>query len=184
MHPAELRYRCQLDSTSRSLMRTAMSQMQLSARAYHRLLKPPCRRLRRCCQSMPAGYQTEVGECGAMLNQGQRQLISIARAILADPRILILDETTASVVIRTEALIQQALDHLLEGRTSFVIAHRLSTVRNADMILAMDEGRSVERSTHKELLDNDALYADLYRRKFYAPLGTRGWGAGSRKQEA
>ena len=120
---------------------------------------------------MTTGYQTEVGERGGMISQGQRQLISIARAILANPRILILDEATASVDTRTEALIQQALDHLLLGRTSFVIAHRLSTVRNADMILAMNEGQIIERGTHEELLSNDSLYADLYRRQFYTPPG-------------
>jgi len=118
---------------------------------------------------MPDGYQTEVGERGGMLSQGQRQLVSIARAVLADPRILILDEATASVDTRTEALIQEALAKLLAGRTSFVIAHRLSTVRNADMILALDEGLIVERGGHEDLLAQDGLYADLYRRQFYIP---------------
>ncbi len=119
---------------------------------------------------LPEGYETEVGERGGLLSQGQRQLISIARAILADPRILILDEATASVDTRTEALIQEALAHLLKGRTSFVIAHRLSTVRNADVILALDEGQIVERGTHDELLARQGLYADLYRRQFYVPV--------------
>jgi ABC-type multidrug transport system fused ATPase/permease subunit len=96
-------------------------------------------------------------------------LISIARAILADPRILILDEATASIDTRTEVLIQRALGRLLEGRTSFVIAHRLSTVRSADMVLVIDEGRIVERGTHDELLSRNGLYADLYRRQFYEP---------------
>ena len=118
---------------------------------------------------LPDGYETEVGERGGLISQGQRQLVSIARAILADPRILILDEATASVDTRTEALIQKALAHLLDGRTSFVIAHRLSTVRNADIILAMDEGEIVERGGHAELLANNGLYADLYRRQFYVP---------------
>jgi len=118
---------------------------------------------------LPEGYDTEVGERGGLISQGQRQLVSIARAILADPRILILDEATASVDTRTEALIQEALAHLLAGRTSFVIAHRLSTVRNADVILAMDEGEIVERGGHAELLAKDGLYADLYRRQFYVP---------------
>ncbi len=118
---------------------------------------------------LPDGYDTEVGERGGMISQGQRQLVSIARAILADPRILILDEATASVDTRTEALIQKALAHLLAGRTSFVIAHRLSTVRNADVILALDEGEVVERGTHDDLLTRDGLYADLYRRQFYVP---------------
>lgn len=118
---------------------------------------------------LPEKYETEVGERGSMLSQGQRQLISIARAVLADPRILILDEATASVDTRTEVLIQDALNRLLEGRTSFVIAHRLSTVRKADVILAMDEGQIVERGTHDELLEKDGLYAELYQRQFYVP---------------
>jgi ATP-binding cassette subfamily B multidrug efflux pump len=118
---------------------------------------------------LPEKYDTEVGERGSMLSQGQRQLISIARAVLADPRILILDEATASVDTRTEALIQDALNQLLKGRTSFVIAHRLSTVRKADLILAMNEGQIVERGTHKELLEKEGLYADLYQRQFYVP---------------
>ena len=118
---------------------------------------------------LPEGYQTEVGERGGMLSQGQRQLVAIARAVLADPRILILDEATASVDTRTEALIQEALAHLLSGRTSFVIAHRLSTVRNADVILALDEGEIVERGSHDELLAQEGLYSDLYRRQFYVP---------------
>lgn len=118
---------------------------------------------------LPEGYQTEVGERGGMLSQGQRQLVSIARAVLADPRILILDEATASVDTRTEALIQEALAHLLAGRTSFVIAHRLSTVRNADVILALEDGKIVERGNHAELLAQNGLYADLYRRQFYLP---------------
>ncbi len=118
---------------------------------------------------LPDGYETEVGERGGLISQGQRQLVSIARAILADPRILILDEATASVDIRTEALIQEALANLLAGRTSFVIAHRLSTVRNADVILALDEGEIVERGGHDKLLAQDGLYADLYRRQFYVP---------------
>ena len=120
-------------------------------------------------EQLPEKYNTEVGERGGLLSQGQRQLISIARAILADPRILILDEATASVDTRTEVLIQKALSTLLEGRTSFVIAHRLSTVRNADIILAMDDGEIVERGTHEDLIKKDGLYADLYRRQFYVP---------------
>jgi ATP-binding cassette, subfamily B, multidrug efflux pump len=118
---------------------------------------------------LPEGYQTQVGERGGMLSQGQRQLIAIARAILADPRVLILDEATASVDTRTEMLIQQALNKLLKGRTSFVIAHRLSTVRNADLVLVLNEGRIVERGIHAELLAKGGLYADLYQRQFYFP---------------
>ena len=118
---------------------------------------------------LPQRYETQVGERGGMLSQGQRQLISIARAILANPRILILDEATASVDTRTEALIQKALGRLLKGRTSFVIAHRLSTVRNADQVLVIDQGRIVERGAHAELLASGGLYADLYNRQFYVP---------------
>jgi ABC-type multidrug transport system fused ATPase/permease subunit len=116
---------------------------------------------------LPEGYATQVGERGGMLSHGQRQLISIARAILADPRILILDEATASVDTRTEVLIQRALGRLLRGRTSIVIAHRLSTVRNADLVLVLNEGEIVERGTHTELLARGGLYAELYRRQFY-----------------
>jgi ATP-binding cassette subfamily B protein/subfamily B ATP-binding cassette protein MsbA len=120
---------------------------------------------------MPAGYQTEVGERGGMLSLGQRQLISIARAVLANPRILILDEATASVDTRTEVLIQKALSKLLKGRTSFVIAHRLSTVRNADQVLVLDDGRIIEQGTHMDLLAQQGLYAELHRRQFYTPEG-------------
>ncbi|MFO8036962.1 MAG: ABC transporter ATP-binding protein [Anaerolineales bacterium] len=118
---------------------------------------------------LPEGYETQVGERGSMLSQGQRQLISIARAILADPRILILDEATSSVDTRTESLIQSALDRLLAGRTSFIIAHRLSTVRNADIIYVLDEGEIVEEGTHDELLNQGGLYAELYQRQFFVP---------------
>ncbi len=115
---------------------------------------------------LPQGYQTVLGERGNSLSQGQRQLVAFARAILADPRILILDEATSSVDTRTEMLIQQALEQLLRGRTSFVIAHRLSTIRNADQVLVIDDGRIVERGTHDRLLEQGGLYADLYRRQF------------------
>jgi ATP-binding cassette subfamily B protein/subfamily B ATP-binding cassette protein MsbA len=117
-------------------------------------------------ERLPDGYQTRVGERGGGISQGQRQLIGIARAILADPRILILDEATSSVDTRTEALIQQALRVLLKGRTSFVIAHRLSTIREADQVLVMQQGQIVERGTHDQLLAEDGLYAELYRRQF------------------
>ncbi len=112
------------------------------------------------------GYQTVLGERGAGLSQGQRQLLSIARAALADPRILILDEATSSVDTRTERMIQQAFDVLLEGRTSFVIAHRLSTIQNADMLLVLDKGQIVERGTHKELLAEHGFYYNLYMSQF------------------
>ncbi len=115
---------------------------------------------------LPEGYDTNIGERGATLSQGQRQLISFARAVLADPRILILDEATANIDTRTELLIQRALGTLLEGRASLVIAHRLSTVRNADLILVMQNGRIVERGSHHELMERGGLYADLYNRQF------------------
>jgi ATP-binding cassette subfamily B protein/subfamily B ATP-binding cassette protein MsbA len=118
---------------------------------------------------LPDGFKGEVGERGRLLSQGQRQLIAISRAILADPRILILDEATASIDTQTEVLIQRALQKLLAGRTSFVIAHRLSTVRNADLVLVIDQGEIVERGTHKELMAMGGLYADLYNRQFYQP---------------
>ncbi|MBM4413141.1 MAG: ABC transporter ATP-binding protein [Chloroflexi bacterium] len=112
------------------------------------------------------GYQTILGPQGVSLSQGQRQLIGIARAILAKPRILILDEATSSVDTRTELLIQQALERLLRGRTSFVIAHRLSTVRGADRIVVLDHGNIVEIGSHDELLLKNGTYADLYKRQF------------------
>jgi ATP-binding cassette subfamily B protein len=117
-------------------------------------------------ERLPEGYQTVLGERGSGLSQGQRQLIAIARAALANPRILILDEATSSVDTRTERLIQKALDSLLEGRTSFVIAHRLSTIRNADQVLVLDHGRIVERGRHEELLAKKDFYYDLYMSQF------------------
>lgn len=116
--------------------------------------------------AMPEGYDTVILEGGANLSVGQRQLICIARAVLADPRILILDEATASVDTVTESLIQEALDRLLEGRTSIVIAHRLSTIRNADLICVLQAGQIVERGRHEELLAQGGLYASLYARQF------------------
>ena len=115
---------------------------------------------------LPDGYQTVLGERGAGLSQGQRQLLAIARAALTDPRILILDEATSSVDTRTERLIQKALQSLLEGRTSFVIAHRLSTIRNADLLLVLDDGHIIERGTHNELLEEKGFYYDLYMSQF------------------
>jgi ATP-binding cassette subfamily B multidrug efflux pump len=117
-------------------------------------------------ERLPEGYQAQLGERGHNLSQGQRQLVAIARAVLADPRILILDEATSSVDTRTELLIQRALDELLKGRTSFVIAHRLSTIRNADQVFVLHEGRVVERGTHEELLAAQGLYYDLYSSQF------------------
>jgi len=116
--------------------------------------------------ALPEGYDTVLGEGGGSLSQGQRQLLSFARAVLTDPRILILDEATSNIDTRTEAIIQEALATLLKGRTSVVIAHRLSTIRNANVILAISDGRIAERGTHEELLERDRLYADLYRRQF------------------
>ncbi|MBA3533713.1 MAG: ABC transporter ATP-binding protein [Ardenticatenales bacterium] len=115
--------------------------------------------------ALPEGYDTPLGERGGTLSQGQRQLLAIARALLANPRLLILDEATASVDTRTERLIQSALEVLLEGRTAFVIAHRLSTIHSADQILVMQTGEIVERGTHEELLAKGMLYADLYQKQ-------------------
>jgi len=114
-------------------------------------------------EAMPQGFATTVGERGSGLSLGQRQLVCFARAMLADPRILILDEATSAVDTVTESRIQKALEALLQGRTSFVVAHRLSTIRNADLVLVLDHGRIIERGTHPQLLDADGTYANLYR---------------------
>jgi ATP-binding cassette subfamily B protein len=116
--------------------------------------------------TLPDGYNMVINEEITNISQGQMQLLTIARAVLADPRILILDEATSSVDTRTEVLIQQAMDRLMVGRTSFIIAHRLSTIRNADLILVMDEGDIVEQGNHKELLARDGFYAELYNSQF------------------
>jgi ATP-binding cassette subfamily B multidrug efflux pump len=115
---------------------------------------------------LPKGYETELSERAANLSQGQRQLLSIARAIVADPAILILDEATSSVDTRTEVQIQEALLRLMEGRTSFVIAHRLSTIRNADLVLVINGGEIIERGTHRELLERRGFYYNLYMSQF------------------
>jgi ATP-binding cassette, subfamily B, multidrug efflux pump len=112
--------------------------------------------------AMPEGYDTRVGERGVTLSGGQKQRLAIARALLVDPRILILDDATASVDNKTERLIQQALDRLMAGRTTFVIAHRLDTVRRADLILVLDEGRIAAQGTHEELLETSPLYRQVY----------------------
>lgn len=116
--------------------------------------------------TLPDGYQMVLNEDASNVSQGQKQLLTIARAILADPKMLILDEATSSVDTRTEILIQKAMDHLMKGRTSFIIAHRLSTIRDADLILVMNEGDIVEQGNHEELLAKGGFYAKLYNSQF------------------
>jgi subfamily B ATP-binding cassette protein MsbA len=126
-------------------------------------------RIARCDEfvlELADGYDTIVGERGVKLSGGQRQRVAIARAVLADPRILILDEATSSVDTETEALIQDALKALLKGRTAIVIAHRLSTIQNVDEILVMHKGRIRERGTHQELLAQRGLYFKLYQLQY------------------
>ena len=117
-------------------------------------------------RTLPGGYQMELNEDASNVSQGQKQLLTIARAILADNRILILDEATSSVDTRTEQRIQTAMDNLMRGRTSFVIAHRLSTIKDADLILVMRDGDIVEQGTHDQLLETGGFYADLYNSQF------------------
>jgi len=111
---------------------------------------------------MENGYNTQVNERGSRLSAGQRQLISFARALLADPAILILDEATSSIDTETEIVLQEGLEKLLKGRTSFIIAHRLSTIKNADRIMYIDKGGMQESGSHQELLDKKGLYYNLY----------------------
>jgi len=113
-------------------------------------------------ESFPQGYDTPVGERGTTLSGGQKQRIAIARALLLDPRLLILDDSTSSVDLETEARIQKALDYLMKGRTSFVIAQRITTVLNADQILVLDKGQVVAHGKHADLMESSAIYAEIY----------------------
>ncbi len=117
-------------------------------------------------RTLPEGYNFVLNEETTNISQGQMQLLTIARAILANPKMLILDEATSSVDTRTELLIQKAMDHLMANRTSFIIAHRLSTIRDADLILVMRDGDIVEQGKHKELLSRGGFYAELYNSQF------------------
>ena len=119
-------------------------------------------------KTLPEGYQTILNEDASNVSQGQKQLITIARAILSNPKILILDEATSSVDTRTEVLIQKAMENLMKGRTSFIIAHRLSTIRDADLILVMKDGDVIEQGTHAGLLEQGGFYAQLYNSQFDA----------------
>lgn len=121
-------------------------------------------------RTLPDGYDTILNQEVSNISQGQKQLLTIARAILADPPIMILDEATSSVDTRTEIFIQKAMNRLMDGRTSFVIAHRLSTIKDADLILVMDQGKVIEQGTHQQLLDRDGFYADLYHSQFSAKV--------------
>ncbi len=117
-------------------------------------------------QKLENGYDSDVGEGGDRLSTGEKQLISFARAVLADPAIFVLDEATSSIDTQTEQLIQSAIAHLLQGRTSFLIAHRLSTIRHADMILVVHDGKIIESGTHEELLRKKGQYFSLYTKQF------------------
>ena len=121
-------------------------------------------------RTLPDGYKTELNDESSNISQGQRQLLTIARAFLTDPRILILDEATSSVDTRTEILIQRAMTELMKNRTSFVIAHRLSTIRDADTILVMNEGQIIESGNHESLMAKGGFYCDLYNSQFTEPL--------------
>ncbi|HPX97424.1 MAG TPA: ATP-binding cassette domain-containing protein, partial [Thermotogota bacterium] len=126
--------------------------------------------------ALPEGYQMVLNEETTNISQGQKQLITIARAILSDPKILIFDEATSSVDTRTEVQVQKAMENLMKSRTSFIIAHRLSTIRDADLILVMNHGDIVEQGTHLQLLKQNGFYADLYRSQFEKPLVDNGNG--------
>ena len=125
-------------------------------------------------RTLPDGYDTILNEEASNISQGQKQLLTIARAILANPAMLILDEATSSVDTRTEVQIQRAMDHLMQGRTSFIIAHRLSTIRDADLILVMNHGKVIEKGNHKELLEQGGFYADLYNSQFTSGMKNAG----------
>ena len=120
----------------------------------------------RFIKTLPGGYNMVLNEDATNISEGQKQLLTIARAILADRKLLILDEATSSVDTRTEVRIQEAMDQLMKGRTTFVIAHRLSTIRNADLILVMNHGDIIEQGSHDELLAKGGAYADLYNSQF------------------
>jgi len=115
---------------------------------------------------LPQGYESQVGEGGSSLSTGEKQLLSFARAILADPAIFVLDEATSSVDTETERLIQNAIEELMRGRTSFVIAHRLSTIRHADIILVVQDGKIAERGSHAQLMARGGIYRSLYARQY------------------
>ena len=121
-------------------------------------------------RTLPDGYDTVIDDDATNLSQGEKQLLTIARAFLADPKILILDEATSSVDTRTEVLIQRAMSRLMSGRTTFVIAHRLSTIRDAELIVVMDHGRIVETGTHDALLEKRGFYYELYQSQFVEGL--------------
>ena len=117
-------------------------------------------------KTLPNGYNSVLNEESSNVSAGQKQLLTIARVILTDPKVLILDEATSSIDTRTEIQIQKAMDNLMEGRTSFIIAHRLSTIRDADLILVMKDGDIIEQGNHEELLQKNGFYAQLYNSQF------------------
>lgn len=123
-------------------------------------------RAHRFIRRLPKGYDTVIGEGGAVLGEGQKQLLSIARVMLLDPAILVFDEATSSIDVRTELQVREAFAELLRGRTAFIVAHRLKTVQNADLILVMKDGQVIEQGTHAELLSKNGFYFSLYKSQF------------------